>query len=64
MSRTAEITKVVIAVEIGGAPYFVNLPLDRMMMLMKIASGLSDIGALPVVKAPDGYAFHTLGGGA
>lgn len=62
MSTSAEITKVVIAVEVEGKPYFVNLPLDRMMILMKMASGLSDTGALPVVKAPDGYAFTELKG--
>lgn len=58
---SAEITKVVIAVEIEGATYFVDLPLNRMMILIKMASGLSDSGALPVVKAPDGYKFEVLG---
>lgn len=61
MSEGAEITKVVIAVEIAGAPYFVNLPHDRMLILMKLASSLGDDG-LPVVRAPAGYAFHAIGG--
>lgn len=60
MNATAEITKVVIAVEIDGAPYFINLPHDRMVILMKLASSLGDNG-LPVVKAPAGYAFHAIG---
>lgn len=60
MTRTAEITKVVIAVEIDGAPHFVNLPHERMVILMKLAEGLSDTGALPVVRAPDGYVFQVL----
>lgn len=56
----SEISKVSIAVEIGGKPYFVNLPLDRMLMLMQLGSSLSDSGKLPVVAAPDGYRFTAL----
>lgn len=62
MTTTAEITKVVIAVEINGSPYFVRLPHERMVLLMKLAEGLSDSGKLPVSRAPAGYAFQVLEG--
>ena len=61
MSTAAETTRVSIAVEINGAPHFVNLPLDRMMILIKMASSLSDTGSLPVVRATAGYQFQELG---
>ena len=61
MSRTAEITRVSLAVEVDGEPHFVNLPLDKMMILVKMAAGLSDTGTLPVVRAPAGYVFQAMG---
>lgn len=54
---SAEITAVSIAVQIGGKPYFVNLPQERMLILMNMASGLFDNGHLHVVAAPESYKF-------
>jgi hypothetical protein len=55
------ITAVSIAVEIAGKAYFVNLPHDRMLILMKMAEGLSDSGKLGVVAAPAGYSLTPIG---
>lgn len=50
-----------IAVQIGGKAYFVSLPHDRMMILMKMAEGLSDSGKLNVVAAPASYKLMPIG---
>lgn len=55
------ITAVSIAVEIGGKAYFVDLPHDRMMILMKMAEGLNDAGKLSVVAAPESYKLMPVG---
>jgi hypothetical protein len=56
-----DIDKVCIAVEIEGKPYFVALEQDRMLLLMKMACGLSDNGQLNVVKAPQDFKFTAIG---
>jgi len=55
------IDKVSIAIEIEGKTYFVALDQDRMKLLMKMASGLSENGNLNVVKAPQDFKFTTIG---
>jgi hypothetical protein len=61
VSNLNTITKVTIAVEINGKPYFVNLPHDRALMVMNMAGGLSDDGRLHVTKAPEGFKFIEIG---
>lgn len=51
------ITAISIAVQIDGKAYFVALPHERLVLLMKLAEGLSDSGQLPVVAAPASYQF-------
>jgi hypothetical protein len=55
-----EIEKVSLAVQINGQAYFVALPQESLLILVKMAQGLSDDGslALPVKKAPPGYVFY------
>lgn len=55
---TGQITKVSVAIEIDGKPYFVALSQDRLKMLMSLAQGLSDGGKLPVKPLPDGCYFY------
>jgi hypothetical protein len=55
------IDKACIAVEINGDSYFVVLEQDKMQILMKMASGLSENGKLNVVKAPRDFKFTTIG---
>lgn len=56
----SNITAVSIAVQIDGKPYFVNLPHERMLILMQMASALFDTGRLGVVPAPPGFEFTAL----
>ena len=46
-----EIQKVAVLVEMDGQAYYVNLPQDRLQLVVKLAQSLSDSGNLPVVKA-------------
>lgn len=55
------ITAVSIAVQINGKAYFVKMPHDHMMILMKMAEGLSDNGNLNVVAAPASYKLMPVG---
>ncbi|MDQ1921661.1 hypothetical protein [Massilia pseudoviolaceinigra] len=52
-----DITAISIAIQMEGKTYFVALPHQRFMLLMKMAEGLSDSGRLPVVAAPASYQF-------
>jgi hypothetical protein len=56
----SNITAVSIAVQIDGKAYFVNLPHERMLILMQMASALFDGGRLGVVPAPPGFEFTAL----
>ncbi|MET3998876.1 hypothetical protein [Marinobacterium sp. MBR-109] len=57
----AEIDKIALFIETAGQAYAVTLPHDRLMILVQMASGLSDSGALPVQKLPEGFEFTTIG---
>lgn len=59
--RSAEITRVAIMVEVDGNPHAVTLPHEQMMVLMKIATGFGENGALPLVALPEGFEFSTVG---
>ena len=59
--RNAEIDKIALFIETGGQAYAVTLPHDRLMILVQMASGLSDTGTLPVAKLPEGFEFTTIG---
>jgi hypothetical protein len=61
MSRTSEITKVAMFVEVGGKAYAVSLPDEQKLMLCNMAATLSDTGALPLFELPDGFSFTKLG---
>lgn len=50
---STEISKVAVYVEIAGKAYLVALPQDRLQLAIKMISGLSDDGQLPVRAAPD-----------
>ncbi len=54
--------KVSLAIEMDGQAYFVVLPQESLKLLVKMAEGLSDNGALPVKKCPDGFAFTDYSG--
>lgn len=56
---TKKVGRVCLAVEIDGKPCFVALPQERLLMLVKMAAGLSDTGSLPVIEAP-GFRFEEL----
>jgi len=58
---TSQIGRVCVGVEIGGKVHFVNLPQDRLRMLVSMAAGLSDDGKVPVIEAPEGFRFAILG---
>jgi hypothetical protein len=51
MSTEKSIQKVALLVEIDGQAYYVNLPQDRLKMVVQLAQSLSDNGSLPVHKA-------------
>jgi hypothetical protein len=57
---TGQIGRISIAVELGGKTHFVNLPQDRLRMLVANAAMLSDNGVLSLIEAPDGFRFTTL----
>jgi len=57
----SEITKVSISVEINGKPYLVDLPEDRKIILINMASGFSDNGKLNVIALPENLKFTTVG---
>lgn len=61
MSRTAEITRAAMFVESEGNLYTVNLPHEQMIFLCNVAATLSNSGALPLVKLPEGFEFTTIG---
>jgi len=50
---TATIDKIVIFVEVEGRAYRVNLPQERLQIIMHIAGGLGDNGALPLAPTDD-----------
>jgi hypothetical protein len=54
-----EVTRVSFAVEIGGEVYHIDLPHDRMLILVQMAASLSDTGELPAKKSP-GYQMQEL----
>lgn len=54
------ISKLSIAVEIDGKPYFVLIPKDCKELAVRLISGLSEDGELKVVSAPDDYKFQAL----
>lgn len=53
MSVSTQIDKVAIYVEVNGKTFIVNLPQDRLQLGIKLISGLSDDGALPLAPSPD-----------
>lgn len=57
----ADIDKIALFIETGGQAYAVTLPHEQLMILVQMASGLSDTGALPVQKLPEGFQFTTIG---
>ena len=59
MSEAKVIEKISISVQISGNPYFVVMSHDKMMLLINLATSLSD-GSLKVKKAPEGFKFTTL----
>ena len=61
MSRVADITKVAMFVETEGKLYTVSLPHEQMIILCNLAASLSESGALPLVKLPEGFEFTTIG---
>ena len=50
-----EIGRISMMVEVDGQACVVVLPQERMMMLVSLASSLSDSGKLPVRKLPRDY---------
>ena len=54
------IGRVCIYVEINDKPCAVALPHDSLLMLVNLASSLSDNGKLPVVALPDNFKFEVL----
>lgn len=54
------VTRASLAAEIDGKVYFVALPQDRLVMLMKLAQSLFDDGKLTVVPAPADYKFQEI----
>lgn len=59
---SAVVSKVSLAIEIEGQAYFVALPQERLVLLVKMAEGLADNGKLPVQKCPAGFAFQNFDG--
>jgi len=56
MSQEKSIGRVALLVEIDGQAYYVNLPQDRLKLVVRLAQSLSDNGVLPVQKA-DNFKF-------
>lgn len=54
------IEKVSLQVQIDGRAYYVALPQERLVLLVKMAEGLSDNGKLPVTEAPPGHEFRAV----
>ncbi|MCK5680191.1 hypothetical protein KAI46_05200 [bacterium] len=55
-----KIGKVCMMVEIDGRVCAVVLPQDKMLILVDLASSLSDSGKLPVREMGDSYKFETI----
>jgi len=58
--QQAQIGRVSLAVELDGECFFVNLPQDRLRMLVHMSQGLFDNGVFNVVPAPEGFHFADL----
>lgn len=55
-----QFTRLSLAVEHNGKPYFVVIPQEHWEILLHMVSGISDNGALQLVSAPEGYKFEAL----
>jgi hypothetical protein len=54
------VSRISLAIEMGGRPYFVVLPHQSMLLLLNLATSMSDGSALKVKPAPEGFHFKTL----
>ena len=58
MGRTAEIEKVAMLVQVDGKTYQVVLSMDKMRLLVSLATSLSETGELPLTAAPGSISFE------
>jgi len=54
------ISKLSVAVEIDGKPYFVLIPKGCKELAVRLLAGLQEDGELKVVAAPDEYKFQAV----
>lgn len=60
MPSDKTVTRAAMLVEVDGKAYFVALPQERMMILVNLATSLSDNGTLTVMPAPQEIEFRTV----
>jgi len=55
--NTGTLEKVSLAVQIDGVGYYVALPQDRLVILVKLAEGLTDDGQITLQLMPAGQSL-------
>ncbi len=58
--KISAVSRISLALEMGGRPYFVVLPHEGLLLLLNLAASMSDGGQLKVTPAPEGFRFTTL----